>query len=106
MKERKWMVYTGNFNRKSIELFNIFKHDFFCKGCDEAYDKCGGDKEKFAEEVKHELMYYYWSKVEWEVEVKDLFYDKTRKVDVYEQVMLNWNIFIDYLWNWYKRKDD
>ena len=105
MNKREWYVYHANLNHGTIEIFNIFDHDFFCKGCDEAYEKFGKIKVKFAEEVKHELMYFYWSKVEWEVEIKDLFYDKSRKIDVYEQIMLNWRVFIDYLWDWYKGRD-
>lgn len=41
---------------------------------------------------------------EWEIIVShwplsERFNDK--KIDVYEQVMLNWEVFITYLWNYY-----
>lgn len=49
-------------------------------------------------------MYYFWSKCEWEIILSDFPPSKKfqeKKVDVYEQVMLNWDIFINYVWNQY-----
>jgi len=104
MEERKWQVYHLHINRRQIETFNIFDHYMFAKGCDKAYKKFKHSKDDFAEEVRHELMYYFWSKCEWEVEICDLWREKGSKIDVYQQVMLNWTIFIDYLWNYCNNK--
>lgn len=51
-------------------------------------------------------MYYFWSKCEWEIILSDFPPSdrfKKKKVDVYEQVMLNWDKFINYLWKYYER---
>ena len=97
----EWNVYVGNFNAKKIETHNVFRHTRFTEDCRAAAKKFKDDKAAFAEEVRHSLMYYYWSKCEWEVIISHWppangFDDS--KVDVYSQVMLNWDRFIDYLW--------
>lgn len=94
-----WNVYVGNFNDKSIELHNVFEHGGFLNGCRDAARKYKKDKAGFAEAIESELLYYYWSKCEWEVVISswpDGKYEK--KIDVYTQVMNNWEQFIDYLW--------
>lgn len=100
-----WNVIYGNFNRGDIETFNIFNHGGFVEDCKKAAKKHKDDKEAFAKEVRSSLMYYYWSKCEWEVIVShwppsehhsERFRDE--KIDVFDQVTMNWDIFIDYLW--------
>jgi len=59
-------------------------------------------KEQFAEILRSSLMYYYWSKAEWEVIISPWcggMNTKDIKVDVFEQVMLNWDLFLEYAWN-------
>lgn len=99
-----WNVFVAKFSNDRPERFNIFEHSSFREGCNKAFVECKHDKVAFAEEVKHELMYFYWSKYEWETIIKKFGTDgKERKIDVYEQVMLNWDRFVDYLWDWYKK---
>lgn len=51
--------------------------------------------------MKTDLMYYYWSKCEWEIilshwsEHKD---GPSYKIDVFDQIELNWDRFCDYVW--------
>lgn len=138
-----WNVYYGNFNKREIQTFNVFNHGAFYDSCVKAKKKFKEDREGFAEEVRSSLMYYFWSKCEWEIvlthwpdgelyqlqqdttlgTLRELFdygdtYEWMRperevtikvypkdyvkqplKIDVYEQVMNNWDIFIEYLWN-------
>lgn len=97
----EWNVYVYNINSKRIETFNVFEHGSFYNYIKRAVEKYK-NKDDFKEELKSELMYYFWSKAEWEILIspwvggdrKD-----TIKIDVYEQVMINWNIFSDYVWN-------
>ena len=104
----EWNVYIGDFNSKRIETHNVFNHYRFVKDLTKALKKIEKSdaseekkKEDFAEAARKELMYYYWSKCEWEVIIshwpqgKD---DKDEKIDVYDQVRLNWDKFIDYVW--------
>ena len=100
----KWMVYIEDYTGKRISKYNIFDHHAFKEGCDKAYTNCRGDKENFGNLVKRDLSYYFWSKCEWEIIIsgwpqrKDF---NERKVSVYDQILLNWDIFIDYLWREY-----
>lgn len=102
--ELKWNVYIGNFNKREIETYNIFEHWKFKEDCDKAWKKYKTDFHAFSKEVKSSLMYYFWGKCEWEVTIhhwppNENFRDK--KIDVFEQVMLNWDVFIVYVWNTY-----
>lgn len=97
-----WYVYIGNFNSKQIETYNIFNHGGFYNDCVSIASKHRNDKDALADEVYRSLQYYFWSKCEWEVIVShwppsDRLKDK--KIDVYDQAMLNWQRFIDYLWD-------
>lgn len=98
----EWNVYYENINSRKIMPYNVFNHHFFTIGCAKAAKKCMSRTE-FAEEVKHELMYYFWSKCEWEILLVSWTSpeDEKRhcKIDVYNQVMLNYDRFIDYLWD-------
>jgi len=97
----EWNVYTYNFNARRVESHNIFNHPGVIEDCKKALKKFKDDKEQFIEEVRRSLMYYYWSKCEWEIVISDWpprpdWPDE--KVDVYDQVKLNWNNFIEYIW--------
>ena len=97
----EWNVYVSDFNAKVIETHNVFDNTSLIYDCKKNYAKNKDDREAFLEQLRRDLMYYYWSKCEWEVVIEHWppakgFDDS--KVDVYSQVMLNWDRFIDYLW--------
>lgn len=143
-----WNVYVGNFNSGEIGKYNIFNHYSFYNDCVKAKKKYKDDRDGFEDEVRRSLMYYFWSKCEWEIildhwpngeryelrkkistqKLYDAFNavgegyseDKListgdrryeirvfpennrflcRKIDVYSQVLINWENFIEYLWN-------
>lgn len=130
VKDLKWIVYRHDFNGQKIKTFNIFDHGRFCEDVEKHFKKYK-NKDEFAEHLKRSLMYYYWSKSEWEVVITEwvphitmeeldrlnterektlkeynrepyVLYinpDVGKKIDVYEQVMNNWDIFFDYVWN-------
>ena len=102
----EWYVYVYNVNLRSIEKYNIFNHRKFKKDIIEILSKDYKDN-IFETEVKSTLMYYYWSKCEWETEIGS-WIDKERKVkiDVYEQVLINWDHFIKYLSQFRMRKGE
>ena len=57
------------------------------------------NKENFIEQLRKSLMYYFWSKSEYQVlilpwvgEADDI------KIDIYDQVMMNWDKFSEYVW--------
>ena len=96
-----WNVFYHSYNRKEIRVFNIFDHGRFREDLRKAAKKFK-TKEEFAERLRRELMYYYWSKCEWEVIISPWIArhdDIEVKVDVCWQVMNNWEVFLDYVWN-------
>ena len=101
MQDMEWYVYVEDFNRNQIRKHNVFNHYYFMDDIKKIYKKHKNDFDTFSKEVKSSLMYYYWSKAEWEIiisswpERKDF---KEEKIDVYDQVMLNWDSFIKYVW--------
>lgn len=126
----EYYVYYHDFNKRTIEKWNIFNHGRFTEDVKKLL-KEDITKEEFAEKLKHKMRYYFWCKAEYEVVVtswvphidkKELdrlnteceehykkwgkypyrIYvnpDVGEKVDIYSQVELNWNIFIDYVWS-------
>ena len=51
--------------------------------------------------IRHCLMYAYWCKAEYEIIAHSLFDSEDHKVDVYTQVMLNYDAFYRYcIKNW------
>lgn len=102
----EYNVFFGNFNSGEIVTYNIFDHGGFFTYCKKAYSEYKDDKEAFSERIRVDLSYCFRYKSEYEVIIShwppsekynDRF--KDRKVDIYTQVMLNWDIFIEYLWN-------
>ena len=56
--------------------------------------------DEFADGLKKYLMYYFWSKCEYEIilspwtgQADDI------KIDVYDQIMMNFDRLVDYCWN-------
>lgn len=62
----QWKVYYHDFNRNRIDPYDLFVHGKFPEYIRKHIEKCK-TKEEFADKVKSELMYYFWSKCEWEV---------------------------------------
>lgn len=127
-KELVWNVFIEDWNGKKIEVYNVFEHGSFWNALINVKKKFK-EFDEFAQEVRRDLMYYFWSKSEWEIiltswppyvdsdEIDRLvkerqehidnygkfFINNARlvvgeKVDVYDQVMLNWDNFIKYVW--------
>lgn len=106
----EWTVYISNFNSNQIERYNIFTHGSFfedvCKIVSK-YNKANGEGVVnntestdwwLSEEIRKSAMYYFWSKCEWEVVITDWPREEVaKKIDVYQQIRLNWNIFINYI---------
>ena len=105
----EWNVYIGDFNARTIKRYNVFQHWSFTWDIERGLREIekskdlpdNKKKEAFAECVLHNMRYYFWAKCEWEVIIShwppsEKFCDE--KIDVFDQVMLNWDKFIDYIW--------
>lgn len=99
VSKMQWNVFRYDINKKEICVWNIFEHYNFAEEVAAHLKKCD-TKEAFEKELRSSLMYYFWSKAEYEVIVSDWPHTDSSevKVDIYQQVMNNWDIFLDYIW--------
>lgn len=97
----EWNVFYHDVNAQQIRTFNIFNHSRFSRDVSKHLKECQ-DKNEFAKKLKSELMCNFWAKAEYEVIISPWCGGKNTKdikVDIYTQVMNNWNVFLDYVWN-------
>ena len=95
----KWNVFLEDFNHKKIIIWNVFDHYSFYESLKKGLKKYK-EKKEFSEYLKREAMYCFWSKCEYEIILSDWPPSnkfKNEKVDVYDQLNLNWDAFIDYI---------
>lgn len=100
-KHLKWFVYIDN-PAKGIVPFNIFDHSSFNQAVQTLLKRITV-KSEFEEQLRRELRYYFWGKCEYEVVVSEWPQvegkeSKSIKVDITDQVLLNWSLFVDYCW--------
>lgn len=108
MKELQWYVYTENINKREIEIYNIFDHSSFKKDIINSFNENWNESDiiesaiAFREKVKNIVSYYFSGKCEWEIILSDWppapegKFNK-KKISVYDQLMLNWNPFTNYI---------
>ena len=97
----RWMVYYHDINAQKLTTLNIFNHGGFADSIQKNFKK-NKNREDFAKQLKSDLMYYFWSKSEYEVIIAPWSGDRHTqniKIDIYDQVMNNFDIFVDYVWN-------
>ena len=96
----EWKVLVTGFNDKEIREYNVFDHFRFLDDCKKNARKNSKDYDKFCDQLRKDLMYYFWSKCEWEIVVTDWPRgENSIKIDVWDQVRLNWDHFCDYVWS-------
>lgn len=97
----KWNVYYHDINRRKMTTFNIFNHYGFRRAVKEAIKKYR-KKDEFIEQLRKELMYFFWSKSEYEIVITPWVggdrEKEAEKIDIYEQIMMNYDIFSEYVW--------
>lgn len=100
LKKKLIKVHKDNFGPKNASIFNL-EDAFNNLAKEHLIDKrfkFNGSLtciEDFLEErLRSECMYYFWSKCEYEVVIQGWpNKDTEKKIDVYEQLEANWNIF-------------
>jgi len=98
-KNLHWKVFGHDFNKNEIVDYDVFSHAGFVDDLKKADRKAKTDEE-FLKEVDLSLRHYFWAKAEHEVLVKGLFDNENKsqtKIDVYSQIKMNWDRFVDYL---------
>ena len=100
----EWYVYYHGINRRKIIKWNIFEHSTFRDKVEDML-KENLTKEEFSAQLKKELMYYMWSKSEYELILHPWIGDASDvKIDIYDQVTMNWDSFVDYCWSFKLKK--
>ena len=98
----EWYAYYHDYNKNEIRPFNVFDHCDFLNDCKKNAKANAKDYDRFCEQLRRDLQYYYWSKCEWELVLIPWVsrHEKCEeKVDVADQIMLNWKAFCDYVWS-------
>lgn len=114
-----WNVFYEGVNTKEIKIWNVFNHASFTE---EVKSLPKENKETFSKELKYIVMYYFWSKSEYEVVVASwppyisrfesnqikqnelpryrqaVNLEIGKKFSIYDQLAMNWNIFVNYCW--------
>ena len=94
----EWYVYYHDFNNNAIEPYNIFRHCKFTEDVKELLRQ-NLSKQDFADKLNVLVRYYFWSKAEWEVIISSFIGNaEDKKVDIYNQIYLNWDKFVNYVW--------
>ena len=97
----QWNVYRINHMKNKVEVFNVFDHWSFRNKTIKIL-KESKTKTDFSEELHHLVFCYFGWKYEYEICITSVFsrQEETKeKIDIRHQLMLNWDRFIDYLWN-------
>ena len=102
-----WKVYVYDINMRGIRQYNIFNHSGFCNSLYKEFASVTETDtlpsyEEVEKILEKELRYYFWGKCEWEVVISSFppsDKDKDLKVDVYSQVMLNFEKFVSYVYS-------
>ena len=100
----EWNVWCDKLNANKIQPFNVFNHCNFRRAVLDIFNNqlC---PDEFEEMIDKEAMYYFWCEAEYEVVIKGPFERKAEhKIDIYDQLKLNWDRFIDQLWGEYTKE--
>ena len=97
----EWNVFYHDVNAQEIRTFNIFDHYNFNKDVQRNLKQLS-NKAEFKKTLKSDLMYYFWSKAEYEIVISPWCggnNTESIKIDVYTQMMNNFDAFVNYVWN-------
>lgn len=108
-KKLEWNVmnYEHSWSKGEVrepEAFNVFSTISFSKNFYEL--RKIEDRKEFEEKLERAVMYTYWGRCEYEMmtlpwpcpdQPADIT-NEAKKIDVYQQIKLNWDRFADYCW--------
>lgn len=97
----EWNVYRINHMKDKVEIFNVFEHWHFQEVVLDRLKNCD-TKEAFSAALRSQVMYCFGWKYEYEICITSLFSHREEtdeKIDIRHQLLLNWDRFVDYLWD-------
>ena len=101
----KWNVLLKDSESARFKPYNIFDYDAFRISIEELFKK-QHPKDRFLLELERETDYFFRAQIEWEMLFPPMNIAKHskynalawHKIDVYEQLRVNWERFADYMW--------
>ena len=101
----KWNVLLKDSEGAKFKSYNIFDYDAFRISIEELFKK-QYHKKQFLIELDRETHYFFWSQIEWEMIFPPMDVAEHGKynaltwykIDVYEQLRVNWERFAEYMW--------
>lgn len=95
-------VYYHEINGDKIKTLNILRENGYVMDCIRGYKK-NMSKEEFDKKLNADCKYMYWCRCEYEVVVAAWAGGyAVKKIDIYEQLKMNWSIFSEICWRIYK----
>ena len=121
LKTLSWFVFRYDINTNCIEQYNVFSHRKFTEEVMQALQQ-QHEYDVFSEKMKSIAMYYFWCKCEYEIVITsfppyintneidriikyknrkrfDVSLDCAEKIDIFQQLMMNWKQFVSYVWS-------
>ena len=98
-----WNIFYSNPNNGKIESFNVFQNLQFKYFIIENIKKNGDDKEQFKKQLRKDLCNCFFGDYKWDINmshfspIKNNNF-KNEKINAYSQVMINFEIFSNYVW--------
>ena len=101
----EWYVYRHDSNKGKIIKYNVVNTgviDHLIKMLNQIKEEKGHwNYDDFTAAAMQIYRYYYWGKCEHEIIIKEwVGREAEEKVDVFDQLMLNWDIFVDHLYDY------
>lgn len=102
----KYYVVEDDFNRAKMVTVNIFNYRHVIKSELDRIAKLPTEKrpsfEEFDDTIRRCVMYQFWSRCEYEIVIHEWATNPRwhKKVDVYDQLRLNWDYFINQCWEY------
>ena len=98
----EYNVYYHSFNDNEIKPYNVLRDKGHIMEYINECRKKDMSKEEFVEGLRRECFYWYGSKCEWEIVIKQwVGKEVAEKIDVCMQLQMNWNVFSEICWKIY-----
>lgn len=98
-KEFKWNVLLWDINHGCLESYDVVPY-FVARLNEKPAEERPRTKKAFAEFLKSEAMYHFWSRCQYEIVVQGWPSGKgSEKIDVYDQLEMNWDSFVSQFWD-------
>lgn len=96
-----WNIFWNNPNTNTMEVRNVFELSVrFNRELDTIRNRTYTSLEDFSLDLRHAAQYAFWSRCEYEILLCPWPYypeqDTERKIDVFDQLILNWDLFASY----------